>query len=59
MAAQKKPGDALLGPGLVLLILGVAIAVAAPQAFGFAALLFALGLVLALIGRAVSYRATN
>lgn len=59
MAAQKKPGDALFGPGLVLLVIGVVIAAAAPQAFGFAAILFVLGLVLALVGRAISSRAAN
>lgn len=59
MAAQKKPGDALFGPGLVLVLIAIAIAVAAPKALGFALLLLVLGVVLALIGRVVSARATR
>lgn len=54
---NRRPGDALLGPGITLVLIGVLIGVFAPQALPFAALLFVLGVVLALVGRAVSAHA--
>ena len=54
---NRRPGDAVLGPGILLVLIGAGIGVFAPQALPFAALLFVLGVVLALVGRAVSARA--
>lgn len=50
----RKPGDGLLGPGAVLLVLGVVLVIATPGLFSAGVL--AVGVLLGLIGNAVNWK---